>query len=210
MFLPNRDIQWAIECGYLIVNPRPEQFGCGYDEPSIDLHLDKVQEANVWDVKRFTQDQQMAGHGPELRLGRFQYGSFAKRYLVNPPVESNETVYRRGNEVMVKPGGFVLWTTKEQVGTPVENPRLLCFVNAKSTRARTGVLVHLTAPTIHAGWNGKIVLEIANLGPFHLVLQEDDVIAQLTVATIASPPDLTLKKSPSQTTGQGHATGESR
>jgi hypothetical protein len=43
-------------------------------------------------------------------------------------------VFRRGPEVIVKPGGFVLWQTKEKVGTPVKNPGLICFVDGKSTR----------------------------------------------------------------------------
>jgi hypothetical protein len=58
------------------------------------------------------------------------------------------------------------------VGTPAVNPALICFVDGKSTRSRTGILVHLTAPTIHAGWSGKITLEIANVGPFHSAGQE--------------------------------------
>jgi deoxycytidine triphosphate deaminase len=104
--------------------------------------------------------------------------------------------------------GFLLWATKEWIGTPVKNPELICFVNAKSTRARTGIIVHFTAPTIHAGWEGKITLEIANFGPFHLVLQENDVIAQLTVATISSAPDLTLKVGRSMTAQQVDVTGK--
>jgi dCTP deaminase len=126
---------------------------------------------------------------------------------MDPPEDANRLVYRRGSEVIVKPQGFLLWQTKEEVGTPATNPGLICFVDGKSTRARTGLLVHLTAPTIHAGWRGKIVLEIANLGPFHFVLQEDDVIAQLTVAMVASPPDLALKTAESATAGQRHVTG---
>jgi len=117
-------------------------------------------------------------------------------------------VYRRGPEIIVKPNGFLLWQTKERIGTPVRNPGLICFVDGKSTRARTGLLVHLTAPTIHAGWSGKIVLEIANLGPFHFVLSENDVIAQLTVATISSPPELGLKRGESVTAGQVHVGGQ--
>lgn len=109
----------------------------------------------------------------------------------------------------MKPGGFLLWTTREKVGTPTQNPGFICFVNAKSTRARTGLIVHLTAPTIHSGWQGKITLEIANLGPFHFVLAENDVIAQLTVARISSSPDLELKRNPSQTAGRTHVTGRS-
>lgn len=46
------------------------------------------------------------------------------------------------------------------------------------------------------------------MGPFHFVLREGDVIAQLTVATISSAPDLTLKKSKSATAGQKHVSGK--
>ena len=59
---------------------------------------------------------------------------------------------------------------------------MICFVDGKSTRARAGIVVHLTAPTIHTSWVGKVTLEFVNLGPFDLVLQEDDVIAQLPTA----------------------------
>jgi dCTP deaminase len=215
MFLSNRDIKWTIQCRELIVNPPPENWNAGYDETSIDLHLDAVDEARIWDVDAFRQTQSEAGaRGPELRLGNFIYGAFSERYLVAPPEESlniaesaGQLVCRRGPDIIIKPGGFVLWTTREEVGTPDLNPRLIAFVNAKSTRARAGLMVHLTAPTINAGWHGKIVLEIANLGPFHLVLRAEDVVAQLTVATISSPPDLSLRQAASQTQGQQSATG---
>jgi len=214
VFLSNRDIKWAIQCEQYIVNPPPEHWNAGYDETSIDLHLDQVTEAQIWNIAAFTQANRGA-RGPELHLGTFNYGRFSEDYLMPPPPEAREDeeyrqqlVCLRGSQVIVKPGGFLLWTTKEEVGTPARNPRLISFVNAKSTRARAGVMVHLTAPTIHAGWQGKITLEIANLGPFHLVLQEDDVIAQLTVAMISSPPDETLRVLQSQTAGQQHATGQ--
>jgi dCTP deaminase len=117
-------------------------------------------------------------------------------------------VCRRGEEIIVRPGGFLLWQTREKVGTPKSDPQFICFVDGKSTRARTGVVVHLTAPTIHAGWAGKVVLEIANLGPFTFVLEEGDVIAQLTVATISSVPTQTHAQAGSQTEGQESVKGK--
>jgi dCTP deaminase len=214
MYLSNRDIKWAIECGYLIVQPPPEEMGKGYDETSIDLHLDEVKEAKIWDLEALRRAEAGRARGqPEVHIGAFNYGEFSERYLIDPPEPATEEtdlkVFRRGPEIIVKPGGFLLWQTKEWVGTPKKNPGLICFVEGKSTRARTGILIHMTAPTIHAGWSGKIVLEIANVGPFHFVLRENDVIAQLTVATISSPPDLTLKKSQSATAGQRHVSGRS-
>jgi dCTP deaminase len=218
MFLSNRDIQYKIDCERLIVRPRPEELDppAGYDETSIDLHLGPITKAQVWDVDALRESAQDRGaNGLEVHLGQFRLGEFAEKYLVAPPPESSnpeeaaqQLVCRRGSIVVVKPRGFLLWTTKEWVGTPKKNPELICFVEGKSTRARTGILVHMTAPTIHSGWSGNIVLEIANLGPLHFLLKEDDVIAQFTVATISSAPLLTLKKQPSTTEGQTRASGK--
>lgn len=232
MFLSNRDILWAIECGKLIVAPRPEEFGCGYDETSIDLHLGPVDLARVWNVSSLKETKKKGGGRQggdsylEVHIGDFDWDQFATENQIPVPdldtrkgAAGEQLVYRRGDEIVVKRFGFLLWTTKEKVGTPrvspnlasgpKQHPELICFVNAKSTRARTGLLVHFTAPTIHAGWDGNITLEIGNLGPFTFVLKEGDPLAQLTVATISSAPDHTLKKSRSQTQGQIDPTGKS-
>ena len=116
-----------------------------------------------------------------------------------PPEDDKQLVFRRGNEIIIRPQGFLLWQTKEVVGTPEEGANLICFIDGKSTRARTGLLVHLTAPTIHASWSGQVTLEIANLGPFSFVLQEGDVIAQITVAQVSSIPEQNMKAAGSVT-----------
>lgn len=216
MYLSNRDIKWAIESGKLIVDPPPHVFNCGYDETSIDLHLDDIEHAKIWDVEKLKKEQDQQGNlgGPFLHLGAFQWEHFSGGYLIpvphepsNPVDREKGKVFRRGNEIILRPGGFLLWTTKEVVGTPKENPELIAFVNAKSTKARTGVMVHLTAPTIHSGWKGKIALEIANLGPFVFVLKPGDAIAQLIVATISSKPDPSLRTKKSATHGQTDPSG---
>src|SRR5262249_38516579 len=137
MYLSNRDLRWAIECGRLIVDPLPSQI----DPTSIDLHLDSVDQAKVWDIERYRQDNAAAGHRSlELRIGKFQYGPFSRKYLIPVPAEDNHLVFRRGREVVVKPNGFLLWQTKEKVGTPEIGAGLICFIDGKSTRARTGIL----------------------------------------------------------------------
>jgi deoxycytidine triphosphate deaminase len=206
MYLSNREIKTAIDAGELIFDPPPKKI----DETSVDLHLDRIDQAAIWDIPRFTSDKRIEGvFRPELRIGQYDYKPFSSRYTIPPPdfaEGSTELVQRRLNQCMVHPGGFLLWQTRERVGTPEENANLICFVDGKSTRARSGIVVHLTAPTIHAGWSGNITLEIVNLGPFDLVLQEGDVIAQLTVARISSCPDALLAN-PSVTSGQSSITG---
>ena len=189
MFLSDRDLAWAIETGRLIVNPRPEKI----DATSIDLHLGRIEDAKIWDIEKFAADQTEVGKPrPELHVGAYKIGKFGAKYARSPPdydARCNWPVMRRGDEIIVRPMGFLLWTTREEVGTPKTNADLICFVEGKSTKARTGMVVHLTAPTIHSTWTGNVVLEIVNLGPFDLVFHEGDAVAQLTVCRISSPPD---------------------
>jgi deoxycytidine triphosphate deaminase len=201
VYQSDRDIRWAIEKGLLIVDPISK-----IDPTSIDLHLDSIDQAKVWDVDKLRRDLAKSGvKEAEVHLGDFHYAQFAAEYNTSPPEYKpgcTDKVCRRGHQILVRPGGFLLWQTKEKVGTPEVSPQFICFVDGKSTRARTGIVVHLTAPTIHAGWWGKVVLEIANLGPLTFVLKEDDVIAQLTVARISSVPEQTHADAGTHTMGQ--------
>ncbi|HZT78642.1 MAG TPA: hypothetical protein VFA26_00350 [Gemmataceae bacterium] len=216
MFLSDRDLKWAIAQGHLIVLPPPDQPG-RIGPTSIDLRLDKIEEAKVWDIPKFKEHNRQLGLGdaPELQIGSFDYKAFAGIFqkpprVVRPNETTEEKVFRRGDTIIVRPGGFLLWQTKERVGTPEEGAQLICFVDGKSTRARTGLVVHMTAPTIHAAWGAwPVTLEIANLGPFHFVLKEDDVIAQITVATISSVPEKTMREAGSVTSGQMNVAGQS-
>ncbi len=203
MYLSDNELNEAITKGELIVDP-PTEIG----PTSIDLHLDSVDEAKIWDTKKFSGRNKTHGNpGLELRVAQCTYGEMAKEYHIAPPEDENSPVFRKGKQIVVKPGGFVLWQTKERVGTPEVDPKYICFIDGKSTRARTGLVVHLTAPTIHAGWSGNVTLEIANLGPLHILLQEDDVIAQIVVAKITSPPKESMKTFGSQTMGQTNVGG---
>jgi len=212
MYLSDRDARWAIERKLLIVESPNDNDSPKIDPSSIDLRLDRVEEAKVWDIEAYAQHIGAGSGEPVLHVGseRYQYGKMSK-FLVSPPAEipgdQGQKVYRNGAEIFVRPGGFLLWQTKERIGTPPIDPRFICFVDGKSTRARAGLIVHLTAPTIHAGWSGNVTLEIANLGPFTFGLRENDVIAQITVATISSPPEKTHDAAGSSTQGQSHVEG---
>lgn len=210
MYLSDNELARAISSEKLICRPPPDKF----DENSFDLHLDAVKHAKIWNIDKFKADQRKAGrHRPELCIGAYSLGDFGGDYLCEPPPcksgrdDHLPLVSLRGDEVIVKPSGFLLWRTKEVIGTTNE-AELLCFVNGKSTKARTGVLVHITAPTINGGWEGHVILEIANLGPFDVVLREDDAIAQLTVAQLSSKPRKDVRLD-SNTYGQTSVDGRS-
>lgn len=150
MYLSDRDLAWAIETGRLIVDPPPGKI----DATSLDLHLGKIDDALVWDIAQFENDSNAHGKPrPELHVGKYKLGAFGSKYMVSPPDFNSQSEYRvsrRGPEIIVRTGGFLLWPTREKVGTPEENADCICFVDGKSSKARTGMVVHLTAPTIHS------------------------------------------------------------
>ena len=55
--------------------------------------------------------------------------------MIPVPVDESQPVFRRANSVILKPGGFFLWQTKEIVGTPEENPRLICFIDGNARKS---------------------------------------------------------------------------
>lgn len=194
MYLSDVDLRLAVQCGDLIVKPPPDK---EIGPTSIDLHLGPVEEAAIWDCEALAKHNEALGlPARELNVARMTYGDVSRQYLVPPPHEADVgdgLVFRREDVIVLRPRGFVVWQTNEEVGTPNENPKYICFIDGKSTRARTGLVVHLTAPTIHAGWSGNITLEMTNCGPLDLVLHTGDAVAQLTVAKITQPPALNVK-----------------
>jgi dCTP deaminase len=102
----------------------------------------------------------------------------------------------------LEPNQFILGRTIERVSLPLEG-RLAARIEGRSSYARTGLLVHFTAPTIHAGFEGTITLEMINLGPFPIQLFPELFICQLIVETV----DGAIALQPSQFQGQQTPSG---
>ncbi len=69
MYLSNRDLKWALDCKRLTVEPYPDKIG----ETSIDLRLDSVDEAKIWNMEALKNEREASGDPPaELRLGEFR------------------------------------------------------------------------------------------------------------------------------------------
>jgi dCTP deaminase len=87
---------------------------------------------------------------------------------------------------------FVLANTREMVDFPLsgspDSTSYAARVEGKSSLARCGLLVHFTAPTIHAGFRGTITLEIINLGPFDILLTPGMPICQLIIEEVRGSP----------------------
>jgi len=77
--------------------------------------------------------------------------------------------------------------TLEEVTLP---PDLAANVQGKSSLARAGLAVHITAPHIHPGFSGRITLEFYNHGPWMLeFVPGEDLVCQLILYKVTSPVD---------------------
>lgn len=83
-----------------------------------------------------------------------------------------------GRGFVVEPGTFLLAWTAEEVELPSRS-RLAARIEGKSSLARLGIGVHITAPTIHAGFVGSIQLEICNHGSLRVRVSPGLPVCQL-------------------------------
>lgn len=80
---------------------------------------------------------------------------------------------------------------RERVYLP-KSSGIAARVEGRSTLARLGVTVHLTAPTIHAGFDGVIALEVKNAGDLRVALCPGDRICQLIFELVEGDPETAL------------------
>ncbi len=99
--------------------------------------------------------------------------------------------FYEGERFRLEPGQFVLAQTLEEVTIPND---LVGLVEGRSSFARIGVTVHVTAPKIDPGFQGHVTLEMTNFGSMAVELRAElDQPAQLMLIRLTSPiasPDL--------------------
>lgn len=188
MILSNQEILNAIRDGDLRIgdftgseNPGEEPFNTS----SVDLHLaDEISILNP---------------GPAaIDLTKPGLRDFLK-------ANSESITLTQDQPLPLEPYNFLIARTIENVEFPMrpERPCYAARVEGRSSIARCGVLVHFTAPTIHAGFNGTITLEITNLSPMSFLLRPGMKICQLIIEEVKGELILT----PSQFRGQTTPTG---
>jgi dCTP deaminase len=171
MILCDTEIVAAIRSGQVIIDPRPSVDNV--TTTAVDLTLGG--EFHRWKVPN---------HGGvtfsiDPSHPQFSYPTLAKDYLEALPLQEGG--------VILKPGEFVLGITTERVELPIGS-RLAARVEGRSTLARLGLGVHVTAPTIHAGFRGRITLEITNQGQLPLRLCPGLRICQLIFEQVFGTP----------------------
>lgn len=117
----------------------------------------------------------------------------------NVPADLHRTVRPApGDPFILHPGEFVLATSAEAIGLPDD---LVSRCEGKSSLARLGLLIHVTAGFIDPGWPlGQITLELSNVSQLPIKLWPGMKIGQFSFETLDAPaekpyghPDLNSK-----------------
>ncbi len=198
MILSDREFRAELDRGAIVIDPRPEATSDLWSSTALDLRL-----------------------GPKLQLWKPMGGAGVESVVKPSRPDFNVTEIGKayGEEQdctegwHFAPKQFVLGWTQERIKLP-HRSRLAARVEGKSSLARLGVGVHITAPTIHAGFGfrasdlgyggSELQLEIWNAGPLTVELKAGMPVCQLIVEEVHGTPD---KAYTGQFAVQGSAAG---
>ena len=170
MILCDYQIKAALERGELVITPHPTP--AQFDSTTLNLHVGE-------DFRKWNTALGATGFDGGVDVDTVQLSELIDLTI---PLESSDGFVR------IKPKEFVLVRTLERVELPIKS-KLAARVEGRSTLARLGLSIHMTAPTIHAGFRGKITLEMLNHGPFTLKLTPNQSeVCQLIIERVSGTP----------------------
>src|SRR5258706_15609879 len=178
MILSNLAIQAAIDEGDILIDPEPSprrpagpNDPCPYDTCSVNLRLDSQLSVPA-KGKPMTFDLRSGG------VSKFLSDIYVRH-----------TIDEDGGYTL-QPNRFILGQTLEQITLPIrpDRPCYAARIEGRSSFARIGLLVHFTAPTIHAGFEGTITLEMINLAVYPISLFPGMEVCQLIVEEVYPTP----------------------
>lgn len=101
-------------------------------------------------------------------------------------VMSDPIIVGEDERFILHPGQLALGVTLENIQLPDD---VVGWLDGRSSLARLGLQIHVTAHRIDPGWNGKVVLEFYNAGPVPLGLHPTMRIGALNFEKLSGPVD---------------------
>jgi dCTP deaminase len=174
VILTDREIKLAIQQKLIVIEPSPRE-DMAYSATAVDLTLDPH-------LSQFKEP--VSGIETAIDPSAPDFQKEAEKVLaqISIPIEIGTEGY------LLKPRKLVLGSTVEYVHLPVVH-RIAARVEGKSSLARLGLGVHITAPTIHAGFPGRVRLEMMNHGPVPIRLRGGMRICQLIFEQTLGTPE---------------------
>ena len=138
-------------------------------------------------------EQQIQPSSVDMRLGdEFKVFKVIRKPYIDPKDEEDIAEYMESSTVpegeafIIHPNEFALATTQEYVKVP----DLVARVEGRSSMGRLGVTMHVTAGYVDPGFEGRITLEISNIGAMPVALYPGQRVCQLVFETMTTPAEL--------------------
>lgn len=139
-------------------------------------------------------EQQIQPSSVDMRLGdEFKVFKVIRKPYIDPKDEEDIAEYMEsstvpeGEALIIHPNEFALATTQEYVKVPDD---LVARVEGRSSMGRLGVTMHVTAGYVDPGFEGRITLEISNIGAMPVALYPGQRVCQLVFETMTTPAEL--------------------
>lgn len=139
-------------------------------------------------------EQQIQPSSVDMRLGdEFKVFNVIRKPYIDPKDEEDIAEYMESSTVpegeafIIHPNEFALATTQEYVKVPDD---LVARVEGRSSMGRLGVTMHVTAGYVDPGFEGRITLEISNIGAMPVALYPGQRVCQLVFETMTTPAEL--------------------
>lgn len=165
MRLCDQDIEKSLSDGEIIITPSPDS--SMISGVSVDIRL-----GNEFRVFQDHTAPYIDLSGPKDEMQKAMNS-----------VMSDEIFIPDGEAFFLHPGELALAVTFESVTLP---DNIVGWLDGRSSLARLGLMVHVTAHRIDPGWSGQIVLEFYNSGKLPLALRPKMKIAALNFETMSS------------------------
>lgn len=166
MRLCDRDIERCLDEGKIRIEPRPSS--SRINGVSVDLHLGN----------RFRVFNDHAASHIDLSGPREEVD-----HAINQ-IMGKEIRIGADGAFFIHPGELALAATVETITVPDD---LVGWLDGRSSLARLGLMVHVTAHRIDPGWSGAIVLECFNSGKLPLALRPGMAICAISFETLTGP-----------------------
>ncbi|WP_086982940.1 dCTP deaminase [Vibrio aphrogenes] len=169
-----------------------------------DRDIKKYLEAGKIAISPTPSEESISGLTVDVRLGH-QFRVFndhsapyidlsGKKDQVTAQLEkvmSDEIEISDDEEFYLHPGQLALAVTYESVDLPAN---IVGWLDGRSSLARLGLMVHVTAHRIDPGWSGRIVLEFYNSGRLPLALKPMMPIGALSFEVLSGDAEKPYNK----------------
>jgi dCTP deaminase len=176
LILTDREIKIYIDRDLITIDPKPADIA--YQSTAVDLTLDPV-------VSIFKGPPPPTAGIEEIKVIDPTSPGFRSDQVIKALTDLHPIDPTKGYDLI--PYSLILAWTREYID--LKQTHLAARVEGRSSLARLGISVHMTAPTIHAGFEGRIRLEIVNHGRFPVRLKPGMRICQLIFEQILGTPE---------------------